>query len=216
MFKVKICGIRELSHLEVAVKNGASYVGFVFFKNSRRNVSNTIAQKLASQTPSDVVRVALMVDPSDDFVKQILDSVSIDMLQLHGQESVDRVFNIKSMTNLPVMKAIGVSDKNDLGIIKEYEKVADQILLDAKPPVSSNVPGGLGHQFDWGLLSGFEFEKPWLLAGGLNSKNVIKAIKATGAMEFDVSSGVEDEFGIKSKIKIVEFLNTVRGKSNAK
>ena len=214
MFKVKICGITELRHLEVAVENGASYVGFVFFEKSRRNVSNFLAQKLANRTPCEVIRVALMVDPTDAFIARVLDTVSIDMLQLHGNESSARILKIKAMTNIPVMKAIGVSDRKDLALIKEYEMVADQILLDAKPPLNVDVPGGRGHQFDWSILNGFDFKKPWLLAGGLNSTNVKKAIEQTGATELDISSGVEDEFGIKSATKICEFLNTFKEDSN--
>ena len=214
MLKVKICGICDLRNLEAAVESGASYVGFVFFEKSRRAISVEIAKRLANETPKDVVRVALMVDPSDAFIARVLDTVSIDMLQLHGQETAERVRYIKAMTNISVMKAIGISDQKDLATIKEYEMVADQILLDAKPPLNVNVPGGLGRQFDWSIINGFEFKKPWLLAGGLNSKNVIKAIKQTGATEVDVSSGVEDEFGNKSAIKILEFLNTLKGNSN--
>ena len=214
MFKVKICGIREAHHLKAAVESGASYLGFVFFEKSRRNVTTAIAQKLANDTPSGVVRVALMVNPDDAFISRVLDTVPIDMIQLHGHESVDRVNSIKVITGVPVMKAIGVGNKNDLDIVKEYELVADQILLDAKPPVTSNVPGGLGQPFDWSIINGFAFKKPWLLAGGLNSKNVEEAIKQTGATEVDVSSGVEDEFGIKSETKISEFINILKENFN--
>ena len=214
MFKVKICGIRETHHVKAAVESGASYLGFVFFDKSRRNISIEVAQKLAKATPSYVVRVALMVNPDDALISRVLDTVPIDMLQLHGHESVERVSNIKAMTGVPVMKAIGVGNKNDLAIIKEYELVADQILLDAKPPLTSDVPGGLGRPFDWSIINGFVFKKPWLLAGGLNSKNVKKAIKQTGATEVDVSSGVEDEFGTKSEKKILEFINILKENFN--
>jgi len=214
MFKVKICGIRETHHLIAAVESGASYLGFVFFDKSRRNVSIEVAQKLAKATPRDVVRVALMVNPDDALISRVLDTVPIDMLQLHGHESIERVSNIKAMTGVPVMKAIGVGNKNDLAIIKEYELVADQILLDAKPPLTSPVPGGLGRPFDWSIINSFAFKKPWLLAGGLNSKNVKKAIKQTGATEVDVSSGVEDEFGTKSEKKILEFINILKENFN--
>ena len=214
MFKVKICGIRETHHLIAAVESGASYLGFVFFDKSRRNVSIEVAQKLAKATPRDVVRVALMVNPDDALISRVLDTVPIDMLQLHGHESVERVSNIKAINGVPVMKAIGVGNKNDLAIIKEYELVADQILLDAKPSLTSDVPGGLGRPFDWSIINGFAFKKPWLLAGGLNSKNVKKAIKQTGATEFDVSSGVEDEFGTKSEKKILEFINILKENFN--
>ena len=215
MFKVKICGIQEKQHLHAAAESGASYVGFVFYQNSRRNVSIQTAKDLTREAPREVLRVALMVNPTNEFICTILNDVTIDMIQLHGNESVERVRCIKNLVNMPVMKAIGVSSKYDLAIIKKYETVVDQILLDAKPPVGSMVPGGLGKKFDWDLLSGFHCKKPWLLAGGLNANNVRVAIKKTAATQLDVSSGVEDKSGRKSRKKIVEFIDTLKGNLDA-
>ncbi len=211
MYKIKICGIQRLGHLQAAIEGGASYVGFVFFEDSRRNVSIENAKKLADSVPNAVTSVALMVNPTDTFICQVLERVSVDMLQLHGHESIDRVKSIKRLTGLPIMKALGIRSKDDLGLINKYEIVADQILLDAKPPVDAKVPGGLGKSFDWDILASFQFKNPWLLAGGLTAKNVKIAQKKTGASQFDVSSGVEDEFGRKSNKKILEFLNELNG-----
>ena len=216
MYKAKICGIREERHLHAAVNGGASYVGFVFFEKSRRNVSISVAKQLANQVPKDVQRVALMVNPTNVFINKILKSVPIDMLQLHGHENSERIHTVKKISSLPVMKAVGISSKEDLVLVKNYETIADQILLDAKPPFNSEVPGGLGASFDWNILSGFRCKKPWLLAGGLTAKNVKLACQITGAMEFDVSSGVEDNAGIKSEEKILKFLKAVTGVVNAK
>lgn len=211
MYKVKICGIQRPEHVKAAVKSGASYVGFVFFKNSRRNVSIKVAEELLNNVPQEVMSVALLVDPTDKFICEILEKVSVDMLQLHGHETIDRVEKIKRLSKLPIMKAIGISSKDDLALINKYEMVADQILLDAKPPLNAKVPGGMGKKFDWDILAGLKYRKPWLLAGGLTAENVKCAIKKTGATQFDVSSGVEDKFGTKSKKKIFEFLNTLKG-----
>lgn len=210
MYKVKICGILEDRHIFAAAQSGASYVGFVFFEKSRRNVSIPTAQRLANDTPNGIVRVALLVNPSNICINRVLENVSIDMIQLHGNETVERVNEIKGVSKLPVMKAIGIKTKADLALINQYEVVADQILLDAKPPVNALSPGGLGQSFDWNILSNFEPKKPWLLAGGLNAQNVKSAINKTGASEFDVSSGVEDRLGVKSERKIFEFLNTLK------
>ena len=117
MYKVKICGISEAQHLNAAVESGASYVGFVFFEKSRRNISIETAQLLANQVPKGVVRVALLVNPRITFIRNVLKNVPIDMLQLHGQETIERVKNIKKITNLPVMKAIGVATKKDLVLV---------------------------------------------------------------------------------------------------
>lgn len=216
MYKVKICGIKEVKHLDAAITNGAAYVGFVFFERSSRNISIELAQELANMVPKHVYSVALMVDPSDAFIDSVLGKVSIDMIQLHGKETSERVKYVNNLTKLPIMKAFGVRIKEDLDVIKNYEEVADRILIDAKPPKNSKVPGGRGKSFNWDILSGFQCKKPWLLAGGLNAKNVALAIKLTGASQFDVSSGVEDKFGVKSERKIYDFLNTLKGELGAK
>ncbi len=211
MYKVKICGICEAKHLRAAVESGASYVGFVFFEKSRRNISIQMARSLVTGVPPEVVSVALMVDPSNEFICRVLENVPIDMLQLHGHETTNRLREIKNLTNLPIMKAIGVKSRDDLAIIEEYAIVADQLLLDAKPPKGAKVPGGLGNKFDWRILADFKCEIPWMLAGGLTSENIKTAIEQTTAFQFDVSSGVEDKFGTKSEKKIFEFLNTLKG-----
>ena len=211
MYKVKICGIKESRHLDAAVRYGASYVGFVFFEKSRRNLSLRSASLITRMVPNSVCKVALMVDPTDEHIKKVLENASIDMIQLHGNETRERIEEVKRLSRLPIMKAIGISLKEDLMQVKRFERVVDKILLDAKPPKNSLVPGGLGKPFDWNILSGFQCKIPWLLAGGLSVDNVKTAIKKTGAYEFDVSSGVEDKFGVKSERKIADFLNMFEG-----
>ena len=159
-------------------------------------------------------RVALVVNPFDEQIRKIIESVPVDMLQLHGNETIERVQKVKDLTQLPVIKAIGVSSKKDLKFVRKYEMVADQILLDAKPPAEASVPGGLGKSFNWSILSEFQCTIPWLLAGGLTSENVRLAAKMTGAKQFDVSSGVEDDFGTKTEKKISQFIETLKGDLN--
>jgi len=138
------------------------------------------------------------------------------MIQLHGQESPERVYEIKKMTKLPIMKAIGVSSKKDLKYIADYSLVSDQLLIDSKAPNNLGLPGGNGLVFDWNILKDFKWFKPWMLAGGLDSKNVMNAIRITGAEQIDVSSGVESNLGKKSEQKIKTFLKTVNGENNGK
>ena len=211
MLKVKICGISQSRHLKVAVEFGAAYVGFVFFNKSPRNLTLEKAHSLSLETPPGICKVALLVNPDDIFIDNLLNRIPIDMLQLHGSESPERVAMIKSKSRLPVMKAIGVSSESDLIQVKAYADVADQILLDAKPPSGSTVPGGNGRSFDWRILTGFSCAKPWFLAGGLNAENVNQALNLSGATQLDVSSGVEDKFGNKSETKISEFLSILKG-----
>ena len=203
---VKICGLSDAESLTAAVQAGARYVGFVFFDKSPRNVSEELARTLALEVPPAVCKVALVVDADDQRLDRITSQVPIDMLQLHGGETPERVAEIKARYGLPVMKAIGVAEASDLEAIATYAQVADQVLIDAKPPKGGEVPGGNGLTFDWRLLQGRRWAVPWMLAGGLTPDNVAEAARLTGARQVDVSSGVERAKGVKDLGLISEFL----------
>jgi phosphoribosylanthranilate isomerase len=147
-----------------------------------------------------------VVDADNAFLDAITDAVPLDMLQLHGHESPERVLEIKARYGLPVMKAVGIADASDVPNIDLYNAVADQILIDAKPPKSATLPGGNGLSFDWTLIAKRRWPKPWMLAGGLTPDNVAEAIALTGATQVDVSSGVEAGVGIKDNAKIAAFV----------
>ncbi|MCV2888411.1 phosphoribosylanthranilate isomerase [Ruegeria aquimaris] len=204
---VKICGLSEPAHVDAAAQAGARYVGFVFFPKSPRHLDLGRAADLAVGVPVGVAKVALTVNASDAELDAIVDAVPLDMLQLHGKETPGRVTEIKTRYGLPVMKAIGIAEAPDLAQIDLYSDVADQLLIDAKPPRGAELPGGNGLTFDWRLLAGRKYwRKPWMLAGGLTSENVAEAIRLTGARQVDVSSGVETAPGIKSTGMIQAFL----------
>jgi phosphoribosylanthranilate isomerase len=150
----------------------------------------------------------MVVDADDAFLDKLVAGVPIDMLQLHGHESPERVTEISTRTGLPVMKAVGIRDAEDLPRIAAYEAVADQLLIDAKPPREGVgiLPGGNGLSFDWRLIAGRRWARPWLLAGGLTAENVATAIRLTGAVQVDVSSGVESTRGVKDLDKISTFI----------
>lgn len=204
--RVKICGLTQVEAVDVAVTAGAAYVGFVFFEKSPRNISREKAADLAKRVPAGIAKVALVVDADDDTLDAILSSVPIDILQLHGQESAERVAAVKQRFGLPVMKAVGVADAADLKALETYGKVADQLLVDAKPPKDAVLPGGNGLTFDWRLIAGRRWPVPWMLAGGLTPENAAQAIQMTGANQVDVSSGVEASPGRKDPGRIVSFL----------
>ncbi|NNE52020.1 MAG: phosphoribosylanthranilate isomerase [Sulfitobacter sp.] len=202
---VKICGLTESSDVPAAILAGARYLGFVFFEKSPRNLTIADAAFMAASVPEGICKVALVVDATDDFLDRMLAEVPIDMLQLHGKESPERVTEIKSRTGLPVMKAVGVAEAEDLPKLDAYIKVADQILVDAKPPKGADLPGGNGLAFDWRLIAGRRWPVPWMLAGGLTPDNVAEAIAMTGATQVDVSSSVESEPGVKDAQRIRAF-----------
>ncbi|KGM87108.1 phosphoribosylanthranilate isomerase [Roseovarius mucosus DSM 17069] len=209
--RVKICGLTAAADVSAAIEAGAAYVGFVFFEKSPRNVGLTQARALALSVPPGVAKVALTVDADDATLDALTDQVPLDFLQLHGHESPARVAAVKSRYGLPVIKAIGIAEAADLAQIDAYSGVADQLLIDAKPPPGATRPGGNALAFDWGLIAGRDWELPWLLAGGLNPDNVALAVARTGARQLDVSSGVEAAPGIKDSDLIRAFIRNAQG-----
>ncbi len=209
--RVKICGLTTLETLSAAVASGASYVGFVFFEKSPRHLRIKQASIMAKSVPTGICKTALVVDPTDQELDTLLGAVPIDMIQLHGHETVERVSEVKQRFGLPVMKAVGISDETDLNQLNEYSRVSDQILVDAKPPKDANIPGGNGLAFDWRLIAGRRWPTPWMLAGGLTNKNVAEAARLTGARQFDVSSGVETLTGVKDIQLISDFIQATNG-----
>ena len=209
--RVKICGLSQPEHLVAAIAGGASYVGFVFFEKSPRNVSIAAARALAIDVPMGIAKVALVVNASDAELDAIVADVPLDMIQLHGQESPARLLEIRQRYGLPVMKAVGVADPEDLAQLAVFEAVADQILVDAKAPKGAALPGGNGLAFDWRLIAGRKWTKPWMLAGGLTPQNVAEAVRLTGARQVDVSSGVESAPGIKDTDLIAAFIAAAKG-----
>ncbi|MEM1004050.1 MAG: phosphoribosylanthranilate isomerase [Pseudomonadota bacterium] len=208
---VKICGLTAPDHVGAAVDAGARYLGFNFFPKSPRYVSPEQAAELAGPVPAGVAKVALVVNATNEVLDDITQVAPFDMLQLHGAETVERVQEVKERYGLPVMKVIGVADAADLAAIDIYSDVADQLLIDAKPPKTAVLPGGNGLAFDWRLLAGRKYwRKPWMLAGGLNPGNVAEAIHMTGARQVDVASGVESAPGVKDAALIRAFIDATK------
>ena len=203
--RVKICGLRTPADIQAVADAGAAYAGFVFFEKSPRHVTLQQARDMAFAAPVGLAKVALTVDADDAVLDQIIEAVPLDMLQLHGHETPDRVAEVRARYGLPVMKAVGVADEGDLAAIFDYSTVADQLLIDAKPPKTAVLPGGNGLSFDWRLVAQRRWLRPWMLAGGLTPENVAEAIRLTGAPGVDVSSGVESAPGVKDPALIRAF-----------
>jgi phosphoribosylanthranilate isomerase len=209
--RVKICGLTDSADIPAAILAGARYLGFVFFPKSPRNLALRDAAFMAASVPEGICKVALTVNADNTMLDHLLDAVPLDMLQLHGQESPERVAEIQDRYGLPVMKAVGVGDESDLPVLEEYLRVADQVLVDAKPARDGALPGGNGLAFDWRLIAGRRWPVPWMLAGGLTPRNVAEAIASTGARQVDVSSGVESAPGVKDADMIRAFLRAAHG-----
>ncbi|MCB9958011.1 MAG: phosphoribosylanthranilate isomerase [Rhodospirillaceae bacterium] len=207
---VKICGLTSPEALAAAIDSGARYVGLVFYPPSPRAVGLEVAAELARMVPTGVRAVGLFVDPTDEALEATVRSVPLDMLQLHGHETPERVAAIRARFAMPVMKAVRVAEPADLDHVPAHAAVADRLLFDAKPPQNvAALPGGNGIPFDWSILSGRHWPVPWMLSGGLTVDNVGQALAETGAAAVDVSSGVEARPGVKDPAKIAAFMRAV-------
>jgi phosphoribosylanthranilate isomerase len=208
----KICGLSTPDTVAAAVDGGAAYLGFMFFAKSPRNIAPELAARLTApvRQASNVKIVAVMVDPDDEAVLDIAAKLAPDLIQLHGQETPERVARIRALSGLPLIKAMGVRDASDIAAARRYDGAADHLMFDAKAPEGSDRPGGHGTRFDWTLLEGLRLERPWFLAGGLEPWNVAEAVRLSRAPMVDVSSGVERGPGVKDPHLIAAFLDAVR------
>jgi len=207
---VKICGITTPAAIDAAVSAGAAYGGLVFHPNSPRFVSPEQARMLAEQMRGRLKIVALIADMDDARIEALVQAVRPDFLQLHGGETVARTAEIRARFGLPVIKALPVAEVSDLDAAAGYEKVADMLMFDARPPQGALRGGGHGLAFDWKILNGRNFAKPWFLAGGLTPDNVARAVELSGANQVDVSSGVESAPGVKDSARIRAFLTAAK------
>ena len=208
---VKICGLASEAGVAAAVEGGAAYLGFVFYPPSPRAVSPMEAARLCADVPDEIARVALFVDADDDAIAAVLDVLPIDILQLHGAETPERVAAIKARFDPKVMKTIAIAGSDDVGAVARYADAADLLLFDAKPPRRAGaLPGGNGLAFDWGLIAGHSWRRPWMLSGGLTAESLPEAVRVSGAACVDVSSGVETRPGLKDPAKIRAFLAAAR------
>jgi phosphoribosylanthranilate isomerase len=205
-FAVKICGIKTPEAIDAAARAGATHAGFNFFKESPRSISPTAAGAVAARAPG-VRMVALTVDADDDLLRAISAGLHPQMWQLHGAETPERIAAIRNAFRVPVIKAIAIESRDDIERAHSFESAADWLLFDAKPGA---LPGGNGLAFDWKLIAGETWRKPWLLSGGLTPENVADAIRTTHALGVDVSSGVEKSRGEKDPALIERFIANAR------
>ncbi len=211
MIKVKICGLSSPETVRAAVGAGADFVGFVFFARSPRAVTAAQAAILVRGVPAGVAKVGLFVDADDAAIADVLEHAGLDYLQLHGAETPERVGQIRARFGVPVIKAAAIAGSADIDRARTYEAVSDMLLFDAKPPQTKDaLPGGNGLVFDWTLIAGQTWTRPWMLSGGLDAGNLGEAVRISGAKMIDVSSGVESQPGIKDVVKIRGFVEAAK------
>jgi phosphoribosylanthranilate isomerase len=207
---IKICGLKTARNLEAAIDGGADYAGFVFFEKSPRNVSLRQAARLAKRADGRIKTVALTVNATDEAIRDIETKVRPDFIQLHGSETPERIAGIRALSRACIIKAVKIGSRKDVLDARRFEACADILLFDAKPTAPGALPGGNGIAFDWTWLPKASLRPNFMLSGGLNSDNVLKALSASGALAADVSSGVETAPGVKTPTRIKKFIRIAK------
>ncbi len=203
--RVKICGITSITDALTVVKFGADAIGLVFYEKSVRYVSLEQAKAICQALPPFITTVALFMNAGKQQVTRSLTEVHFDLLQFHGNESPEFCASF----NHPYIKAVpmsGVSSLDDFKVYAEQYPDAKAFLVDSHAP---NEAGGSGKVFDWKQIP-VDYSAPIILAGGLNAENVTQAMQTTDVFALDVSSGVEASPGVKSTIKIKQFMQEVK------
>ena len=208
--RAKICGISTPEAVTAGLDGGAAYLGFVFFDKSPRNIVPDAAWRLAQAARGKAQVVALLVDPSDAEVDRVATILQPDLIQLHGRETPARTHESGQRAEVGVIKVLPVSQDSDIAAAADYETIVEHLMFETKPPKDADRPGGHGKTFDWTLLAGRRFQRPWFLAGGLDPWNVAEAVQQSGAPLLDVSSGVERGPGLKDPALIAAFLDAAK------
>ena len=206
---VKICGIATPADYDACRDAGAAFIGMVFFPRSPRHLSMTEARAIADHADAlgeGPARVALTVDMDDAGLDEVVETARPQLIQLHGNETPARADAIRQRYGLPLIRAIRVGGPEDLASCADWDGIADWLLFDAKGD-PGGLPGGTGHVFDWTLLAEHAGITRWMLAGGLSSDNISRALAVTGATAVDVSSGVESAPGKKDAARIRQFVS---------
>lgn len=205
--KIKICGVKNKEIAKHAIDAGASFIGFIFYEKSRRNITIENCEKILSEIKDLTMPVAVTVNPDDNLLDDLL-RIGFKYIQLHGHETLEMVERIKLKYDFKIIKAFGVSSSQDLDELVKYEPFVEYFLLDSPP--QADIQGGTGHIFDWKIIENLSITKNFFLSGGLNKDNIISAINLKKTSYFDVSSGVEDSEGIKDKQLITEFIDKAK------
>jgi phosphoribosylanthranilate isomerase len=208
--QAKICGVTTAEAVQAALSGGAAFVGFMFFTRSPRIIAPDAAARLAEPVRGKAGVVAVMVDPDDAEADRIAQALRPDFVQLHGAETPARARAVAQRMGAGLIKVLPVAEASDLAPAADYDAIADHLMFDTKPAPDAERPGGAGRAFDWTLLAGRRFRRPWLLAGGLDPWNVAEAVRLSGAPVVDVSSGVERGPGLKDPALIAAFLDAAK------
>ena len=205
--KIKICGIKKIDTLNHCIACKVDFFGLIYYKKSPRNIFLKDAYKLTKHIKNEAIKsVGVFVNEPINNLKNILNDIKLDYIQLHGSENNDYIDNIKSDFSIKIIKNIAIESPNDFNKIKKY-KNTDFFLFDYKP-AKNELPGGNSKVFSWNLLKDISISKPWFISGGINIKNINTIKKFSFPYGIDISSGVEEGIGIKSNTKIKALMDS--------
>lgn len=197
--KVKLCGMTRPEDIEAVNRLKPDYVGFVFWSKSRRYVTPEQAMELRDLLDPCIPAVGVFVDEDPATILELVESETIQVVQLHGHESEETIRNLRKWEDTTIWKAFRVRSEEDIRAAEASS--ADLVLLDNGY--------GTGETFDWSLMEGIH--RPYLLAGGLTPENTKGAIAQFAPYGLDVSSGIETD-GVKDPEKMKAFLEAVRSR----
>ena len=198
--KVKICGMTDAASIQTAIDHKVDYLGFVFYQKSPRNLTPKQATLLTKNIPNHINKVAVLVNETDQFIEYIKND--FNTFQLHGDEDLNRVKELKKKYNKKIIKAIKVTDENSAKKFQQFEDQVDMFLFDS-PAMEKSA------KFNWQILQNLKITKPYLIAGSINIDNVEEVLKYN-PYGIDVSGGVEKNRGVKCGEKIIKFLDKVK------
>lgn len=208
--QAKICGVSTPEAVTAALSGGAAFLGFMFFEKSPRNIAPEAAARLAGPVRGKAKITAVLVDPTDAEVDRVVGILQPDLIQLHGAETPSRTRAIGLQAGAGIIKVLQVSEAADLAPAADFDGLVEHLMFDTKPAKDADRPGGSGKAFDWTIMAGRRFQRPWLLAGGLDPWNLSEAVRQSGAPVVDVSSGVERGPGLKDPALIAAFLDAAK------
>ena len=208
MLQIKICGITTEDYLIKLINHNVTWAGFVFYEKSVRNVKLN-QSNLFKISKNKIGRVALFVNPIDNFLDNVIKTMKPDLIQLHGSENTERCSDIRKRFGIPVMKAFHIKDQSSFETVLKYENFVDRLLFDAEL-TNDKMKGEKTETLNWNLMKNYKGNKEWMLAGGLNHNNIIDALKLSGAKSVDISSGVENKPGIKSSLLLNKLIDKIK------
>ena len=207
VLKVKICGVKSINHVKACIKGKAKMIGFNFYNKSPRFINLKTAEKISNFAKKKIKRVGVIANINIKEIKKITEAVDLDYLQFHGNETPGFIRKVKKISKTKIIKALKISNKNDIKKISNFKKVSDYILIDTKIVTKKNLNfKKKSRELDWNLFKKIKDKQTLILSGAININNLEQAIKDSNIRFVDVSSSLETITGKKNIKKINKFL----------